>query len=236
MELYRRNNVPKWEGPYFIFRESRLFAVVIFLLLSILGVGSLCFFFRVAPLVLTVILSVVWLLLLAVIYHTTRAAFLKTNWIVQWSHSGLLIQFRSFLNYRFPDDTPTIAFVPLSEIRSVKKTAEKLKVLGLDRSPRTEYWTFLDVRTDREAILPLKEALDAEREFFGSSHGPGPMKALHYPVQVPEPGLIRIAWKSPQDHIHPRIDKALEILRYTIPVEQAPEIGLEKGKGGLFSR
>jgi ribosomal protein L7/L12 len=59
------------------------------------------------------------------------------------------------------------------------------------------------------------------RRFLGMSSS---SRANHYPVSVPEPGIIRIAWRGStmEDHVSPAAERAIGLLGAAgVPIHQA---------------
>ena len=79
-----------------------------------------------------------------------RARFLPSNWLVRMTDRGVFIQLRSYLNWHFPNDDLTVAFVPFSEIESV----------GLIRERRTVLQTDDDVVVRRRKLVEFKLRAD----------------------------------------------------------------------------
>ena len=52
------------------------------------------------------------------------ARFRSSNWLLQAGDAGLHVQFRSYLNHRFPADHRTVVFIPYQLIRSARLARE----------------------------------------------------------------------------------------------------------------
>ena len=50
---------------------------------------------------------------LLIFHNLVTARFRPTNWLVRMTDDGLFIKFRSYLNYRFSDQDPTVVFISL---------------------------------------------------------------------------------------------------------------------------
>ena len=49
---------------------------------------------------------------LLILRKLVTARFRSTNWLVRMTDDGLFIKFRSYLNYRFSDEDPTVVLIP----------------------------------------------------------------------------------------------------------------------------
>src|SRR5712691_4016950 len=56
----------------------------------------------------------------------------SSNWLARMRDDGLLIQFRSYLNYHLPGGDVTVIFIPYQDIRSARLVRERTKIEAQD--------------------------------------------------------------------------------------------------------
>jgi hypothetical protein len=144
------------------------------------------------------------------------ARFRPTNWLVRSNPAGLFIQFRSYLNYYFPPDDPTIVFIAYSEIRSARlvRQRELLDASG-DRSERRLRLIELELAGDAQL---LSESLAREQSTAAPSekrwYGRSSTRYQDYPVRMGSPATLQLEWS-----VFPRAEKFLDSLRPHVRVE-----------------
>jgi hypothetical protein len=127
-----------------------------------------------------------------------RARFLPTNWLVRMTDSGVFIQLRSYLNWHFPTDDLTVAFVPFNEIESVGLIRERRTVLQTDddvvvrRRKLVEFTLRADTRAVARVLADeLLREPPREARWYGSTG----TKFKHYPVSLASPSQLRLVWE-----------------------------------------
>ncbi len=158
--------------------------------------------------VMTLVCPLIFLITFSTFLATTK----KTNWIIKTSDDGLYIKYRSYLNNHCSDCTPEIIFIPASDIKSVYDAYSVNILPGCEGSNTKHKNVYLDILLTHAETSELKETLNQERNSMFSQKGFIKSKSKHYPVNIPEPGLIRIEWKSSKNHIMPGIKKTLKVL------------------------
>jgi hypothetical protein len=137
----------------------------------------------------------------------------SSNWLVRANDEGLFVQFRSYLNYRFPADRQTVAFIPYSAVRSARAMRERRELPDPDSRRHPNSTTIQRATTVHLEVTgdtgPLARALDDEsRLAVGESRGDGPRtRYRHVPVRMPSPGRLEIEWA-----VVPRADSLLALL------------------------
>jgi len=150
---------------------------------------------------------------LVVMQTFVRARFRPTNWLVRTTNAGMLVQLRSYLNYRFSTDDLTVAFLPYERMRLARAVRERRVIPERDRSARgidavTEVRrTVIDLELTGD-LTALSRAIDEEiQRCFGN----GPIRPRtrygHVPVRMKSTTVMQIEWKAT-----PRADVLLEIL------------------------
>jgi hypothetical protein len=126
------------------------------------------------------------------------ASLSEANWFLGVARDGLYLNVRSYLNAAPNDPTPTVAFLPFSEIASVCKVTERWDVKSAGEST-TQFRAYLELSLPGVDTAPLAQAVQAEaarvppaRSFFGVRVR---TKVLDRPVFVEQPGLVRVRWK-----------------------------------------
>ncbi len=122
-----------------------------------------------------------------------------SNWLVRISDDGLLIQFRSYLNYHFPREDLTVVSIPFREIRSTRLVRERREVpdeIGGESSIRSRRLVELELAGDS---APLAQALKEEcgrpapkeARWYGSTS----TRYNHYPVRLASPTCVQLEWR-----------------------------------------
>jgi len=127
-----------------------------------------------------------------------RARFLPSNWLVRMTDRGVFIQLRSYLNWHFPNDDLTVAFVPFSEIESVGLIRERRTVLQTDDDVvvRRRKLVEFKLRADTRAVARvLADELLTEPPREETWYGSTGTKFKHYPVTLASPSQLRLVWE-----------------------------------------
>lgn len=148
------------------------------------------------------------------------ASLRPTNWLLKVGPDGLYLKFRSYLNYHFPDSTPSIVFIPFSEIAYVRAVTQRQRLPARNGDTAPGAIHYLDIRLDHRQAAGLEHALAEERRLAAFKWG-GRIRMRHrdYPLTVPEPGLVRVEWKVP-----PRAEKAVAQLGSWVSVRPPAEL------------
>ena len=127
------------------------------------------------------------------------ARFQPTNWLVRLTDNGLFIKFRSYLNVHFPDQEPTVVFLPHSEIISARYIVEKQEVPDHDDNNRPTTTTKTNKLVELELAGDMKlfaEALLREQRYAIDGKLPFKMSSRyhHLPVRLPSDDRLHIEW------------------------------------------
>ena len=139
-------------------------------------------------------------------FHSFRASLKPSNWLLRCNNSGLIIHFRSYLNWRFPADSVQAVGFDYSEIAWARTVKERRNSpsLGNSRRTQTELLTFVDFCLAHADTADLEKQLQSE----GSLSPEGVMISRDYPVQVKPGGIVELRWSS----ISPSARKAIQYL------------------------
>ena len=159
-------------------------------------------------------LAGVLLLGLVILQTFVLARFRPSNWLVQVNDEGLFVQFRSYLNYRFPSDDLTVVFIPYQEILSARPLLGPRTIPDSDsRTGMTEQRLRLVELELTGDSAPLVKALtnefgrcDPERSHGGWSARPA--RYHHHPVRMVSPTTLQLEWD-----VVPRREVLLDVLR-----------------------
>ncbi len=146
------------------------------------------------------------------------ARFHPSNWLVRMNETGIYVQYRSYLNYEFPAEDPSVTFLSLGEIASARLVKERVTTPDPARpgTSQTQYLRYVDLELSGDTA-PLANALQAERgeeaplkkRWYG-----GTSSTLYrdYPATMTAPNTIRIHW-----NVVPGTHRFLDALRpYTV--------------------
>lgn len=116
------------------------------------------------------------------------------SWRLRWDAEGAYLRYRSYLNNRFPADTPAAVYLPRREIAWLKVRRETLDTpdehgrWGLKRSHR---WLEVGLRGLDPA--PIEAALSDEAKL----RGPRGWRANDFPATVTREGTLRVRLRNP---------------------------------------
>jgi len=149
--------------------------------------------------------------------RTAARSFGAANWVLIVKDTGLAVKIRSHLNSDLPHRDPVVAWIPRAEISAVRRVDGSRQVIssGQGSVTRTVSTVALDILLTHERTEELAAACKREKSFRGE----GRVHFHHYPVLLPEPGVIRIPWSSQRQGIRPGIDAVLDLLRESYPLE-----------------
>ncbi len=161
----------------------------------------------------------VWLLVLSAARTNAQAGLLATNWLLRASAAGIGVQLRSFRNFHFRTDVPSVLWLEPREVRCARRVVESGWVdNGRGRTLVRTSWLELELADVDGAAI--EQRLDAERR------DPGPevrvlgirmrTRMNDTPVFLARPGALRVEWLG---------KRMLEALREV--VEIAPELRIE---------
>jgi hypothetical protein len=141
-----------------------------------------------------------------------RGALKPTNWLLRCSSTGVIIKYRSYLNWRLPaDDIQAVGF-SYSEIAWVRKTKLRREAPRMSRGSSTEYLTFLDFCLINLDTSKLQKHLEAERNRKCNT------LYLSYPVEVLAGGIVRVQWKGLVDYLLPGQGRAIKWLSQYVKI------------------
>ena len=198
-----------------VFRQSRLAG-------TIRGVGLCAVFLAAGP--LWWVLGAPWFiwvpclavgaLVALLLPRSVVALYRKSNWVLAIHSKAVWLNLRSPFNHHLPDGQ-TVVRLETSEIQNVSIYSEKYSTPNSEGGSTRWAMKFLRLNLTHTDTQELVEALEQERtrkpvpgRFGGSS------MTLHYPVSVPEPGMILMAWRGStmEDHVTPCANRATELL------------------------
>ena len=174
------------------------------LALLVMGVGIGCIQFgRSQPAGLTRYLSyyigAVLLLGLLLLHRNITARFRASNWLAWLTPTGVVVKFRSYLNYSLPDTDEIIVFIPYQEIRSAGLLNERTALTDAagHRSMQITRYIEIDLSVDVTALATAvaterAKPAPSERHWYGTSstlYG-------HYPVRVVAPLFVQVQWSA----------------------------------------
>ena len=134
------------------------------------------------------------------------------SWRLRWDKEGLYLRYRSYLNNRFPSDTPAVVYLPRREVGWLRARRETLDTPGEHGQwglERTHRW--LEIGLRRIGTEQIAAALAAEAKL----RGPRGWRANDFPLVVSRDGTLRLRLRRPE--------AALEELRRIFPVTLSEE-------------
>lgn len=197
MQLLRIADVPITDRDR-VYRYSRVRALSVLMLLSLLAMASLAFGWLNNTWLAYYIPAVTFLFLL-IFQKLITARFRPSNRLVRITDHGLYIKFRSYLNHQFPEQDLTVVFLPYSEIRGARSVTERQEIPNRDEGRNS-------TMTKRRRLLALELAADStklaealgnerKRVFTKKNQGGGAnFRYHHLPVRLVSPNLLTIEW------------------------------------------
>jgi len=219
MELLTSSAVaPDPTGDEHVVYEARAGRMVVWLVFTLAAVGwCVVPFFVPLGWIGSLVMGVPCVLVsLALLPGIVRSA-TRRWWIARVRRDELLLRIRSVLNSDLPETDATVVRIPRAAIARVRETRERHTVPGSSAErDRTDVVRALDIcLRDVAATGPLAAALAAERTRNGTRRG----HFGAYPILLPAPGVMRVAWRTPTMRLAPPLERALEALRaFAYPV------------------
>ncbi len=109
---------------------------------------------------------------------------------------GLYLKFRSYLNYHFPEEGPTVVHLPWREIAAAQKTVDRTPSTGHRGQSETQVGRYLDLHLEHTDTEALRQAVAQEAARKAPKKGRSSSRFHHNPGQVPEPGVVRVEWRG----------------------------------------
>jgi hypothetical protein len=132
---------------------------------------------------------------LLVMHKFILARFRPSNWLARMNDEGLYLQYRSFLNHHFPENDPTVVFLPYAEIRCARLVDERSVIpyrdldqpLAEKSTERRRRLVELDLAGDASA---LEKALAGER----ANRPANATLYKDYPMRTASSTCIQVKW------------------------------------------
>jgi hypothetical protein len=159
-----------------------------------------------------------------------RANLKSTNWLFRFSSTGVIIKYRSYLNWRLPADGVQAVGFSYSEIACVRKAKLRRTSPRMSGGETTEYLTCLDFCLINPDTSELEKHLEEER-----NRKCNPLY-LSYPVEVIGGGIVRIRWKGLADYFLPDRDKAIKWLSQYVRIAPADSLKTDFTRNKKASR
>ena len=219
MKFYKLSEVPIQNDDR-VFKASPIGAGISFAVILAIAIAALlCGIHGVdglnAPRIIFYLVAATFGLFGLFAFHSFRASLKPSNWLLRCHRSGVIIHFRSFLNWRFPaDDVQAVGF-DYSVIARVRTVKERRNSPGLGGNTRTQtqQFTFLDLCLVNADTTALEKQLQQE----GNLEPQGIMISRDYPVQVKPGGIVELRWNN----ISPSARKAIQHLGQHVKIAGA---------------
>ncbi len=139
---------------------------------------------------------VIWVVVLGASWQAVGACFRRSNWVMRVAFEGLYLQFRSYLNHHFPEEGPTVVHLPWGDIAAVQRTVHRTLSVGNRGRSEMKMASYLDLHLTHTDTEPLRQAVAQEAARKPPKKGRTSSRFHHVPVQVPEPGVVRVEWRG----------------------------------------
>jgi hypothetical protein len=199
MKLHRLCDViPDGRGT--VYRQGRLAgAMAALLFTSFFGAGPFLLSRAGAPWWITALCAVFGVLLIPIVVSDWLAKLRDTNWIVWLRPDGLWINFRSYQD-RGPTDVETVVRLEFAEVAEVREIRDLYYTPSSDGGSVRHSLKSLEITLTHDRTDELAAAMTVDRV------RPAPRRCIlgvgvttrpaHFPVSVPAPGRIRLAWRG----------------------------------------
>jgi hypothetical protein len=150
-------------------------------------------------------------------YAAFRASLRPSNWLLRCNSTGIIIKYRSYLNWHLPADDPQAVGFDYAEIAWVRSVKEKRLTPDMQHNNTTQiaFLTYLDFCLSTKTDLSALEAkLQAERSFSPE----GFLISRDYPVGLSKDGMLELRWNG---GISPSAKKAIDYLKQYVQVVAA---------------
>ncbi|MBC7785009.1 MAG: hypothetical protein H7144_14315 [Burkholderiales bacterium] len=217
-----------------VFRQSRVSLAMSTLFGVALTAGGMAFFKSQSgssdwmPWLWAVLIIATGLLWRSIAFGMLRASWRHTNWLLRTNGDVVLIKYRSYSNWRFPEDEPQIISLPRSEIAFIRPASEWRKTRKLAHAGGntiSEKFSYLDIGL-RNPADGLQQALMQEMNHAPVGKRFVRTKMVDNPVQVIDPSTIRLTWRSATARIVPGLNGAVDQLGMLAKVH--PEVRVDE--------
>lgn len=147
-----------------------------------------------SPFVLIALL--LWVVIVLGMWRSVTACFRRSNWVMKLTFGGLYLQFRSYLNHHFPDEVPTILYLPWADIAAAQESVVHTSEVDSDGHSGINAKRYLDLHLNRTDTEAIRQAIAAETARKQTTKGRSSMRFHHVPVQVPQQGVVRVEWRG----------------------------------------
>jgi len=149
------------------------------------------------------------------------ARFRPSNWFVRSNDEGLFVQFRSYLNYRFPIEDLTVVFIPYHEILSARLVLGRRTIPdGETKSGVLQKFRMVELDLTGD-VAPLATAIADELARCGPEwrqRGGWATRYRHHPARIVSPATLQLEWD-----VVPRCEVLLDVLRRYSTITPAVE-------------
>jgi len=141
-----------------------------------------------------------WSFMFAVyLYHVLQARLRPGAWLVRIQESGILLNFRSYLNHHFRATDQTVVFIPFSDIEWIREHKIQRTIPAASHGDNeTRRQRYVEIKVGDALARQLETRLAQERSLKGPARRrwivSGYSFSRHYPVQVIDKSIIRIEW------------------------------------------
>jgi hypothetical protein len=217
MRLYQPSEV-SFGKTEIICRQTRLLTTVMYLFFVSVLVGSPVLWRHVgAPWIAWGgIAALAVLVAPSILFGTIPALWRRSNWLLAVQPDGLWVNLRTYGNDHFAEGQ-TVVWFDLAEISAARTHVERCTTPsgGEPGGTTQRRTTHLQLELAHADTEQLQDALSVERKRKPAARTvlgfiPISNKLCHYPVTLPEPNVVRIAWRGSTDHVVPSINYLLQ--------------------------
>jgi hypothetical protein len=199
MKLHRLCDVTP-DGRGTLYRQGRLQGALASLLFTVAFGGAPILWYRVgAPWFVWALCAALALVIVPLVIGDFLSKLRGTNWIVWIRPDGLWINFRSYQD-RAANDTETVVELDFAEIAEVRQAGEVYYTPSTEGGSVRQSVKSLEIVLTHDRSDELAAAMSLDRTKTPPQRwicGVGvTTRPAHFPVSLPEPDCIRIAWRG----------------------------------------
>ncbi len=160
-----------------------------------------------------------WIILLALFtLASLRSALRPSNWVIRVGPEGLLVKFRSFMNYYLPPGDQVVAVIPRLAVRVIIPHKRVLMRPKSSQPPGKGVVEMsvgckgIDIELDAANLAELVSRLEIERKTMGQTGKRSRSRYGHIPARLVEGQRLRIDWSTPESLLSPGLNKTLPAL------------------------
>lgn len=178
---------------------------------------------------------------------SSLAAMRGSNWTLRATEEGLYLKLRSYVDYRLSDDDKIVVFIPRAEIRQIRSTLKKARVVSrqgnsqLIADDQVEKQDFMEIELYGHDLSKIRTCLEEEKRRNSPTFLKGvASQAKGAAIRVQSDGILKLDWKTKNTRMKPNMAETLVALSdyyATAALEEREQVSIKSlDKDGQESR